>query len=141
MKVKIINIPNTITGIGILAVFAYIAGYLSDNIYLVLAALLTAGASDVLDGWLARILHQKTFIGLLLDKTRDTMLFIAIIGNLSWIGTPDAIFFIKIMIVAELIMFSITAIAPFKDPSPDHSFHKIRQGAYLIIALYFALSR
>lgn len=140
METRTINVPNIITGFGILAVFVYIAGYIYSSVMIIAPALMIAGASDVLDGFLARRLGQKTFIGLILDKTRDTLLFFAIAGNLLWIGTPSAFFFLKIMIAAELIMFAIIFAAPLNDPHPDHIFHKIRQGAYLIIVLCFVLS-
>ena len=144
METRMVNAPNVVTGIGILAIFIYISGYLSDNIYLTLAALLTAGASDALDGWLARLLHQETFVGILLDKTRDILLFSAIAGNLLLIKTPGTMFLLKIMIASEMVWLAITFAAPASNiphKRSDHLFNKIRQGAYLLIIAFVTISR
>lgn len=140
MAERIINVPNAITSIGILSVIVYIFGYLSGNIYLTLAMLLLAGASDVLDGWLARLLNQETLVGRLLDKLRDTMLFLAIAGNLMWINTPGTIFLLKVIIAAEIIWVAITIVAPSADRRSNHLFNKLRQSAYFLLIVFVILS-
>ena len=140
---RIINIPNVITSIGILSVFVYVAGYLSGNVSLALAALIAVVASDMFDGFLARLLCQETFVGLLLDKTRGILLLLAIAGNLWWIGTPGTIFLLKMMVVLEIVWLAITFAAPASNiphKSSDHLFSKIRQGAYLLIITFVILS-
>ena len=141
METRMVNAPNVVTGIGILAIFIYISGYLSDNIYLTLAALLTAGASDALDGWLARLLNQETFVGSLLDKTRDILLFSAIAGNLLLIKTPGTMFLLKIMIASEMVWLAITFAVPATDRRSDHFFNKLRQSAYILTIIFVMLSR
>jgi len=144
MVERIINIPNIITSIGILGVFVYAAGYLSGNASLALAALIAVVASDIFDEFLARLLCQETFIGLLLDKARGVLLFLTIAGNLWWIGTPGTIFLLKIMVILEIIWLAITFAAPASSiphKRSDHLFSKIRQGAYLLVIVFVIISR
>src|SRR3989344_9240554 len=125
METRIINIPNIITGIGILAIFVYIAGYLSGNVSLVMVALVVVVISDILNGWLARLLNQETFANSLLNKTRDILLFSAIAGNLMWLGTPGTIFLLKIIVILEIVWLAITFAVPassLQHKSADHLF-------------------
>ena len=140
---QIINIPNVITSVGILGVFVYVAGYLSGNVYLAIAALVAVVISDALDGWLARLLCQETLVGMALDKTRDILVFLAIAGNLWWLGTPGTIFLLKIMVILEIVWLAITFAVPTSSIShkkSDHFFNKVRQGAYLLIITFVILS-
>ena len=144
MVERIINIPNVITSVGILGVFVYVAGYLSGNVYLAIVALAAVVISDALDGWLARLLCQETLVGMALDKARDISLFLAIAGNLWWLGTPGTIFLLKIMVILEIVWLAITFAAPASNlphKRSDHLFNKIRQGAYLLIIMSVILSR
>ena len=144
MVERIINIPNIITSIGILGVFVYAAGYLSGNASLALAALIAVVASDIFDEFLARLLCQETFIGLLLDKARGVLLFLTIAGNLWWIGTPGTIFLLKVVVILEIVWATITFATPASSlphKSADHLFNKIRQCAYLLIIAFVIISR
>ena len=144
MVERIINIPNVITSVGILGVFVYVAGYLSGNVYLAIAALVAVVISDALDGWLARLLCQETLVGMALDKARDISLFLAIVGNLWWLGTSGTIFLLKIMVILEIVWLAITFAAPASNlphKRSDHLFNKIRQGAYLIVIVFVIISR
>ena len=143
MVERIINIPNVITSVGILGVFVYVAGYLSGNVYLAIAALVAVVISDALDGWLARLLCQETLVGMALDKARDISLFLAIVGNLWWLGTSGTIFLLKIMVILEIVWIAITFAVPTSSIShkkSDHFFNKVRQGAYLLIITFVILS-
>ena len=143
MVERIINIPNVITSVGILGVFVYVAGYLSGNVYLAIAALVAVVISDALDGWLARLLCQETLVGMALDKARDISLFLAIVGNLWWLGTSGTIFLLKIMVILEIVWLAITFAVPTSSIShkkSDHFFNKVRQGAYLLIITFVILS-
>ena len=143
MVERIINIPNVITSVGILGVFVYVAGYLSGNVYLAIAALAAVVISDALDGWLARLLCQETLVGMALDKARDISLFLAIVGNLWWLGTSGTIFLLKIMVILEIVWLAITFAVPTSSIShkkSDHFFNKVRQGAYLLIITFVILS-
>ena len=143
METRMVNAPNVVTGIGILAVFIYIAGYLSGNVYLAIAALVAVVISDALDGWLARLLCQETIVGMAFDKARDISLFLAIVGNLWWLGTSGTIFLLKIMVILEIVWIAITFAVPTSSIShkkSDHFFNKVRQGAYLLIITFVILS-
>ena len=143
MVERIINIPNVITSVGILGVFVYVAGYLSGNVYLAIAALVAVVISDALDGWLARLLCQETLVGMALDKTRDILVFLAIAGNLWWLGTPGTIFLLKIMVILEIVWLAITFAVPTSSIShkkSDRFFNKVRRGSYLLIITFVILS-
>src|SRR3989344_9220000 len=144
MVERIINIPNVITSVGILGVFVYVAGYLAGNVYLAIAALVAVVISDTLDGWLARLLCQETLVGMALDKARDISLFLAIGGNLWWLGTSGTIFLLKIMVILEIVWLAITFAVPTSSIShkkSDHFFNKVRQGAYLLVIVFVIISR
>jgi cardiolipin synthase (CMP-forming) len=47
-----------------------------------------AGITDVLDGWLARLLNQRTFLGAALDTLTDKILTIAVFATLSFAQSP-----------------------------------------------------
>ncbi len=97
------TIPNRVTLGGMVAVALYVAGYLSSCTLLLLASFTAAVASDFLDGFLARRLHQKSQLGAILDPVRDRILLLAFLGNLFvWdlVGSPEA-FLIAVLVGCE----------------------------------------
>jgi CDP-diacylglycerol--glycerol-3-phosphate 3-phosphatidyltransferase len=83
------NLPNTLTLIRIFFVPLLVAalvqknytieafGTIITNEYIALAIFLAAGATDLLDGYLARRLRQITTVGTLLDPIADKLLISA----------------------------------------------------------------
>ena len=65
-------------------VFAMIQGSWGWAFGLFLAAAIT----DILDGYLARMLHQETFLGACLDALADKILILAVFATLTFIETP-----------------------------------------------------
>lgn len=49
---------------------------------------LAAAVTDMLDGYLARLLHQQTFLGACLDAIADKILILAVFATLTFIKTP-----------------------------------------------------
>lgn len=56
--------------------------------HIAFALFITAGVTDVLDGWLARLLNQRTFLGAALDPLADKLLMIAVFATLSFAQSP-----------------------------------------------------
>lgn len=65
-------------------VFAMIQGAWGWAFGLFLAAVVT----DVLDGYLARLLGQQTFLGACLDALADKILILAVFATLTFVETP-----------------------------------------------------
>jgi len=49
---------------------------------------LAAAITDVVDGYLARLLHQETFLGACLDALADKLLILAVFATLAFVATP-----------------------------------------------------
>jgi cardiolipin synthase len=73
-QARLINIANGLTAMRVLLVplFAYLL--ISDRARLALLVFVIAGASDMLDGLLARWLRQRTVVGFYLDPIADKLL-------------------------------------------------------------------
>ena len=107
------NLPNCITLIRVLlvplfAIFVLEGDY--PDAFLVFAA---AGVSDGLDGFLARVLHQKTKFGAVLDPIADKSLLItafvmlAVVGLIpSWLTVLVVSRDVIIMAGIGILMFS-----------------------------------
>lgn len=77
------NIPNLLTLLRILLV-PLIVIFLIDGEYLkALITFFISGITDALDGFLARLLHQKTILGAYLDPIADKALLITCFLTLS----------------------------------------------------------
>lgn len=73
-QARLINIANGLTAARVLLVplFAYLL--ISEEFRLALLVFAVCGASDMLDGLLARWLHQRTVVGFYLDPIADKLL-------------------------------------------------------------------
>ncbi len=85
-----LNLPNLISSIRILIVplLFYFASNQMELCYL--AALLFSGFTDVLDGYLARLLNQITALGAHLDSWGDFSVY-STMAICSWILWPDIV--------------------------------------------------
>lgn len=73
MKLK--NIPNILSVIRILLVFVFVfVFFVVDNLYLALLIFLIAGATDVVDGYLARRNNWISNLGKILDPFADKLM-------------------------------------------------------------------
>ncbi len=71
---KVWTIPNLITIFRILLTPVFVFAYLGYNFYLALFLFMVAGFTDALDGFLARILNQRSELGAMLDPLADKIL-------------------------------------------------------------------
>lgn len=98
MKLK--QIPNILSVIRILLVFVFVFVFFAlDNIYLALFIFLVAGATDVVDGYLARRYGWITNLGKILDPFADKLMQCTVLVSLCiadivplWFVIP---FFVK----------------------------------------------
>lgn len=70
---------------------------------------IVAGITDVLDGWLARLLNQRTFLGAALDPLADKILMIAVFATLSFAQSPLFTiphWFVMLVLIKELIQIA-----------------------------------
>jgi cardiolipin synthase len=73
-QARLINIANALTAFRVLLVPVFAHLLISGEIRLALAVFTACGLSDLLDGLLARWLHQRTLVGFYLDPIADKLL-------------------------------------------------------------------
>jgi cardiolipin synthase len=82
--------PNQLTLLRLIFIPFVITNVLDGNWHWALALLVLAGLSDALDGWLARVLNQRTMLGQYLDPIADKLLLsslflvLSIAGKIPW---------------------------------------------------------
>jgi cardiolipin synthase len=77
------NIPNLLTMSRIILVPIIVILLMDGSFCIALVLLVISGVTDVLDGFLARILHQQTVLGAYLDPIADKALMISCFVTLS----------------------------------------------------------
>ena len=105
-KEKIINLPNAVSFIRILMapVLVYLAVKQQPEWFLIV--LIFTVFTDVLDGFLARLLNQITAMGSHLDSWGDFIIY-STMAICAWILWPDKIFEAKLYFIIILFSFTI----------------------------------
>jgi cardiolipin synthase len=83
-----INIPNTLTLLRIIAVPIFLMMMVEDNYEAAMWIFLAAGATDALDGAVARLTNSRTDLGAHLDPLADKLLLLSsflVLGILGWV--------------------------------------------------------
>jgi cardiolipin synthase len=80
------HLPNLICLFRILLVWPIVQSVLAGHLALALALILLAGASDGLDGFLAKHFGWRSRLGGLLDPLADKLLLVATFMTLAWVG-------------------------------------------------------
>ncbi|MBE6545951.1 MAG: CDP-alcohol phosphatidyltransferase family protein [Ruminococcaceae bacterium] len=99
MKLK--NIPNILSIIRIGLVFVFIALFFTDHIYSALLVFFVAGATDVLDGYLARRNNWVSNLGKILDPFADKMMQFTVLICL-YVGDFIPLWFVLPFVIKEL---------------------------------------
>ncbi len=104
------NIPNTLTAFRIVLIPFFCVLFVMGPQYYPYAGivLVLSGLSDMLDGFLARKLHQETELGKILDPVADKLTLGAVVismwfvyhRNYPWITLALAIMFLKELLMA-----------------------------------------
>lgn len=109
MKLQLKHIPNLLSIIRILLVFVFVAVFFSGHIYSALFVFLLAGATDVVDGWLARRNNWITNIGKILDPFADKLMQCTVLVCL-WVKDIIPIWFVIPFFAKELFTLTIGLI-------------------------------
>ena len=105
MKLK--HIPNILSFIRIVLVFVFLfVLFALDNVYLALFIFLLAGATDVLDGYLARKNNWITNLGKILDPFADKLMQCTVLVSL-WIKDIVPLWFVIPFFAKELFTLII----------------------------------
>lgn len=70
------TLPNVITIARIVMVPAFVVAFINNRLDLALGLFVLAGVSDALDGFLARMLGQRSKLGAMLDPVADKLLLV-----------------------------------------------------------------
>lgn len=105
MKLK--NIPNILSTIRILLVFVFLyVFFVIGNIYFALGVFLLAGATDVIDGYLARRNGWITNLGKILDPLADKLMQCTVLASL-WIKDIVPLWFVIPFFAREIFILII----------------------------------
>lgn len=114
------NIPNLLTLLRILLV-PLIVILLMDGAYLpALLVFLFAGITDGLDGFLARVLDQKTVLGAYLDPLADKALITSSFVTLSILGSIPGWLTVLVITRDLMILVGISLLALLSIPFEIH---------------------
>src|SRR6187401_1088172 len=107
---RIVTIPNVITVVRLACLPIYLWLLIGEQNYAAAAVLLgTLGATDFLDGYLARHLHQTSRVGKILDPVADRLLFFVGIGGILYEGTVP-IGFAWAILIREVLVAGATVL-------------------------------
>ena len=107
MKLK--NIPNILSVIRICLVFVFVAVFFNDQIYAALFIFLLAGATDVIDGYLARRNNWVSNLGKILDPFADKLMQCTVLICLA-IKNYIPLWFVIPFIAKEVALLLLGAI-------------------------------
>ncbi len=138
------NIPNIISMMRILLVPLLVIFLLQGKIYLALLVFFLAGLSDALDGFLARMLQQKTSIGAFIDPLADKLLINTAFVTLAILGImPDwlAVLVVSrdIIILVGTLVLMLTGRAMKIRPTLDSKINTVTQLGCVCFFLAFDL--
>lgn len=121
-KDQIINLPNLVSLIRILMapVLFYLA--FTQQPYWFIGVLLFAVFTDVLDGFLARILNQITPMGSRLDSWGDFIIY-STMAICAWILWPDIILREKLYFIIIVFSFTLPVLIGFIKFQTVSSYH------------------
>ena len=80
------NLPNTLTMMRIVLVPFFLVFLVYGYYKYALITFVAAGVTDAVDGTLARVMHEKTELGAILDPLADKLLALAAFVALTWLG-------------------------------------------------------
>jgi cardiolipin synthase len=136
MRRQVFAIPNLLTYLRILAVPVFVWAFQMEQYRLALALFVGAAITDGFDGLLARVLHQQTRLGGLLDPVADKLLMLAAVVSLvvharipAWV--LGIVIFRDICLGAAVIVLRATGRPVYPAPT--------RLGKYATFAFAVAL--
>jgi cardiolipin synthase len=101
---RILTVPNVITLIrlGLLPVFLWLL-FVQENRAAAAGLLALLGATDFLDGYIARHFHQVSELGKILDPVADRLLFFVAVGGILIDGSVPTWFAVAVLVREVLV--------------------------------------
>lgn len=116
-KIILFNIPNILSFLRILLIPVFAVFVFRRKTLEAFAVLLAASLTDLLDGLTARLLHQKTSLGSLLDPVADKLLMTAsfILLTIPDLNSPNVIpFWLTSVVVGRDLLIVSAAFILYK---------------------------
>ncbi len=116
-KNSLLNLPNILSLFRILLIPVFLALMIRGKVMEASAVFFFAGFTDVLDGLAARLLHQKTKIGALLDPAGDKLLMTSafIVLTIPSLNSPHIIpLWLTIAVISRDLFIVSSAFALYK---------------------------
>lgn len=128
-EISVKYLPNILTTIRLLLVFVYIAVYITieKNVTYLMIIFFVAGATDILDGYIARKYHLITKWGQVMDPLADKLMQITVLVTLGLSGYI-ADWIVVIFLLKEAFMILSGVILYFKEEKvviPSNYFGKV----------------
>jgi len=139
-KHKIINLPNTVSFIRILMAPVLFYFALVQQPYWYIGTLLFAVFTDVLDGFLARILNQITEMGSHLDSWGDFVIY-STMAICAWILWPDIVQREIIYFTTMVVCLTVPTLAGYIKFHSFTSYHtwSVKLAVFVSIIAYILL--
>ena len=132
------NIPNSLTILRILLIPVYIGFMTYGQFGFALLSLLLAGATDAIDGPIARRLNQRTKLGTFLDPLADKLLLTSGFISLSILHLVPS--WLAILVVSrDIILLLGTAVAHLTNSPIDITPTFLGKGTTLLQLTYVLL--
>ncbi len=112
-KNNFLTAPNFLSSLRILLVPVFLVMIFRQKVFYALMVFLVAGATDLFDGLFARIWHQKTRIGALLDPAADKLLATSafIVLTLPALNSPNVIpLWLTVVVIGRDLLIVLGAI-------------------------------
>ncbi len=116
-KNSLLNLPNILSLLRILLIPVFLALMIQGKVMEASAVFFFAGFTDVLDGFAARLLHQKTKIGALLDPAGDKLLMTSafIVLTIPSLNSPHIIpLWLTTVVISRDLFIVSSAFALYK---------------------------
>lgn len=132
------NIPNSLTILRILLIPVYV-GFMTYGQYgLALLSLLLAGATDAIDGPIARRMNQRTKLGTILDPLADKLLLTSGFISLSMLHLIPS-WLVILVVSRDVILLLGTAVAHVTNSPIDITPTFLGKGTTLLQLSYVLL--
>jgi cardiolipin synthase len=99
------NLPNALTLIRILLIPLFVILLISKSFHGALITFVIAGITDALDGFLAKIWHQRTDLGSYLDPIADKLLLASAFITLAILGIVP--YWLTVIVMSRDILIAI----------------------------------
>lgn len=85
---KKITVSTALTILRLILIPCIVAAMIMNAWHTAFILFVIAAITDILDGWLARWLNQRTFLGAALDPLADKLLVLAVFSTLAFVQSP-----------------------------------------------------